>query len=434
MKKLLLVLSLCTLLPVLGTSQGLVNVGKTAAKSAVTTPKVPTVSVRPPIAPRVPQYLGTVPHALGTTVDQAVLRTVEATAPQVTTPTLSARAAKEQQVAQLLGEQAQLQAQLQLNSFQTGIGRSVLFAPLMSSAELGYSVTVFKTSYNGAQEIYGVMPAHALPYDWMHGKDSVGKNFTVHVKQADGSELALDAQVVQVSAESMLALSLVKFSPQAEAYLSPLELADEPAAMGELLFSYGYAAGRPTAISRTVNAQSFVSVRTNQAIEGDREGFCGSPLLDANGQIKAIHTGTVEGNGKRDDVSYGTHVGFIRKLVEAYHNGGTSSFGLILDGQHVTDLNVDEYISAFYLYNEAGKKVAQQNLGKFSQSTLLSAIQEHPEAAYLQLTSRKAQWIQEGGLDILKEDRSGRDKTKHQHWYNLQTRQIEPVRPAVIKQ
>ena len=348
-------------------------------------------------------------------------------------PTLQTMDLEEQVFAELQKQQA-LREQLWAQSYQSGIGKSVLFAPLMSSQEIGYSVTVFKTKYNNTEEIFGVLPSHALPSDFSHRFDSVGKHFKVAVKQPDGSLKMLQAQVVQISPQSMLDLSLVKFETQDEPLLAPLQLADSEAQLNEPLFSYGFAAGKETAISRSVNALSFLSVRTNQAIEGAREGFCGSPLLDANGQIKAIHTGTVEGSNGKEDVSYGTHVTFIRKLVEAYHNQGQASYALQLNDHHVADLQVDEYISAFYLYDANGKKLAQQNIdGKFSQSTILKALKSHPQASYLQLTSRKAQWEYDTDTEILKENRLKTDKTKRQHWYNLQTKQIEPARPGIIK-
>lgn len=420
-------------------------VAKKVAKSVVTTPGKGTAGMvkKTPKIPTKP-VTGGVP---GTHLPVTAPRTnvaKQTTVPyrtdvtrvgtQAAQQTKSLQSSLQEQVLAELEKQQALREQLWAQFYQSGIGKSVLFAPLMSSKEIGYSVTVFKTQYQGKEEIFGVMPSHALPNDFSHRFDSVGKNFQVAVKQADGTSKMLQAKVVQVSPQSMLDISLVKFEPQDETLLRPLLLAEDEAQLNEILFSYGFAAGKETAISRSVNALSFLSVRTNQAIEGAREGFCGSPLLDANGRIKAIHTGTVEGSNGKEDVSYGTHVTFIRKLVEAYHNEGQASYPLLLQEEPVAQLQVDEYISAFYLYDENGKKLTQQNIdGKFSQSTILKALKSHPQASYLQLTSRKAQWVQETDMPILKENRQKTDKTKRQHWYNLQTKQIEPARPSVIK-
>ena len=86
------------------------------------------------------------------------------------------------------------------------------------------------------------------------------------------------------------------------------------------------------------------------------------------------------------------------------------------------------------LFDANGKKIFEHNFGdKFSQSTFLRALDEKTDAVYLYLVSRKTQWIQDRGEDILIEDRSKKDKTKRQHWYNLQTQEILPKRPDIIK-
>ncbi len=337
---------------------------------------------------------------------------------------------EEQLAAQLATQQQLLQAQKDL-SFGGGFGKSVLYAPLEEPGQTGgFTVTVIDVE----GEMFGVIASHVLPDSYYTYKASLKKDFHVQLKKADGSEVLLAAHVVQISPKSMLDISLVKFEPQAEALLTPLTLAQEPIQMGERLFSYGYANGSTTQTPRTVQANSFLSVRTTQHIEGLRYGFCGSPLLDANGQVKAIHTGTVEGKNGQADISYGTHAQHIPLLVQAYHNGGQAPYEVVVNGHTFARLNVDEYISAVYVYDAHGKKLAQKNMDeKFSQSTLLKLLQENPSAAYVQLTSRQATWFQDDDWFILKEDRSKNDKTKRQHWYNLQTRQIEPARPAVIK-
>ncbi len=335
----------------------------------------------------------------------------------------------------LVAQHGQLQAenqQLGTVGFGGGFGKSVLFAPVEKEGkDGGFSVTALEV--NG--EIFGVIASHVLAESYYTYSVSLHKNFHLHVLQPDGSTALLEAHVVQVAPRSMLDVSLVKFSPQAEALVHPLSLADAPAQPGELLFSYGFANGEAQQIERTVSKNSFISVRTDQNLTGKRAGFCGSPLLDAAGNIKAIHTGTLENRSGTEAVSYGTHARFIRLLVEAYHNNGQAEYDLTIDGQTFARLNVDEYISAVYLYDANGKRIIQRNWEeKFSQSALLNMLEENPQAAYLQFTSRKAHWETDNdGDSILKEDRSKNDKTKRQHWYNLQTREILPIRPGIIK-
>ncbi len=361
--------------------------------------------------------------------------------PSVQTSTLT----DEARLVQLEREQQALLTEQEGLLFDRDFGKSVLYAPLMATEELGYTVTVVKVG----EEVFGVIPSHALP---KANYANLSKQFYVRMTDASGNVRRLTAEVVQISPESMLDISLVKFAAEDEKLLRPLQLADAPAQLGEELYSFGYAAGKPTQITRSVNSQAFLSLRTNQAIEGAREGFCGSPLLNARGEVVAIHTGTVEYKGDIADVSFGTHFNFIHKLVDAYHNDGNALYDLTLDGHTLARLNIDEYVSAYRVFDANGKLLVQKNIdGKYSESQLRKAMQEHPQGKYLHLTTRKAQWEWESvsanylseqtikildnptQVEVLRENRTRSDKTKTQHWYNIETQQIEPQRPSVVK-
>ena len=329
------------------------------------------------------------------------------------------------------GALAAEQEALNTVGFGGGFGKSVLFAPVESEGKTGgFSVTAVEVD----GEIFGVIASHVLPESYYTFHSSLQRNFHVSVKQPDGSERLLDAEVLQISPRSMLDISLVKFSPEAEDLIHPLTVSDQAALVNEELLSPGFAAATPQTERRRVQKNSFLSVRTDQNLVGDRQGFCGSPLLDATGQVKAIHTGTKETKAN-PDISYGTHARFIRLLVEAYHNDGQAFYDLVIDGHTLAQLNVDEYISAVYLYDSNGKRLLQKNIEeKFSESLIRRALADNPQTAYVQLTSRKAQWETDAdGDSILKEDRSRNDKTKRQHWYNVKTKQMELKRPSVIK-
>ncbi len=312
-------------------------------------------------------------------------------------------------------------------------GQRVLFAPVEANPASGFSITIFKTSYQGQEEIFGVIASHALPESYYTLHNSLHRNFQAYVQQPDGDIKEIPGTVVQISPRSMLDISLVKFPQEAQQGLRPLELADAPVQSYEVLYSPGFAAGLPSEETRTVTKLSFLSVQTDQNLPGERYGFCGSPLLDSQGKIKAIHTGTKE-SADAPQVSYGTHAHFINLLVQAYHQGGQALYDLNIKGHTLARLNVDEYISAISLYDAQGKRLAQKNLeDKFSQTTVESMLESNPQARYIQLTSRKAQWVTDNdGDSILKEDRSKHDTSKRHHWYNLQTKKIEPQRPDII--
>ncbi len=313
--------------------------------------------------------------------------------------------------------------------FQTGIGKSVLFAPFEADTSNGFSVTVFKTNYQGMEEIFGVMASHALASNPAMLSSSIKKNFQVEVKLADGTTQLVSAQVVQSAPQSMLDLSLVKFDKQAENLLVPLELANTSLETEKVFASIGYKQGRAVVVDRIVKDFSFLSIRTNNPIEGNQNGFCGSPLLTDNNRIAAIHTGYV------GDISYGAQVQHIQTLLNAYHNAGNATYFLTINGQNLAQLDVDEYITSISLYDTENKRLFLHNYNdKFSQSVLTNALKENPQAQYLLINTRKAQWVQRNGTDYLVEDRRNKkDPTKRQHRYNLRTKQIEPTRPAVIK-
>ena len=335
--------------------------------------------------------------------------------------------------AQLLAEHERLDAEQVSLAFNADLGKSVVFAPIENGKKGGFTVTIIKTEYEGSEEVFGVIATHVLPSDTLYAASSLQRSFHVQVPKADGTYITIPAEVVQISPQSMLDISLVKFPKEVEELLSPLELADTPAAINEILFSYGFADTAPSRFRRTVTNNSFMGPRTDMSLTGLRYGYCGSPLLDALGKVKAIHTGTKEGkNGEL--VSYGTHVTHIRTLIDAYHNNGVKDYELTVNEHAIGKLAADEYISSIYLYDASGKRILTKNFeDKFSESFVVKALEEHPDAAYLQFTTRKALWVDEGNYPILKENRTRSDKTKEQHWYNIETQQIELQRPSVVK-
>ena len=332
-------------------------------------------------------------------------------------------AALERQVAELERDKQVLEADSKALEFYNDYGRSVLAVPNKAVEEKlidnpeeetkKFSMTVVKTVYKGKEEIYGIIATHLLPTISSEAdeKNGIMRKFEAELPLPDGTKKRIPAEVVQISPRSMLDISLVKFSPEVEKLLKPLELSDKLPTDNQILYSYGFADGAASATTRTMQKRSFIAIKTDVIkVGGKRQGYCGSPILDAQGKVVGIHTGTANG------ASYGAHAAFINNLVEAYHNGGKSHYDLELDGYVLTSLNVDEYISAFALadehfriiYKEDGIGVGWDTFGKYSESRLLNARNKFPQAKYLILHSRKAFWEQseKSGEYILAEDRT----------------------------
>lgn len=350
----------------------------------------------------------------------------------------------------LEGEHAEQKAIEQRLAFNSDFGTSVLYIPNQSvkadptrADELvsGYSTTIIKSNYHGQEEIFGVIPTHSLPPNAHEAgiKNGVTKQFNAQLTRPDGTVINIPGEVVQISPESMLDISLVKFDPQYESLLKPLELADEEIAADEVILSPGLANGIPKLVERHLTQKSFISVRTNLIdVGGERAGFCGSPLL-VEGRVKAIHTGSVE----EKEASYGTHVTFVKKLIEAYHNDGKAMYDLELDGEVLTSLNIDEYISAFAIADESKQIIYKRDglegydsFGKYSENKLREAMR-NPQGRYLVLHSRTPLWVKdtETGEFYLSETREeygidwdASDYKLREHVYDLETHKLVEVK------
>ncbi len=366
------------------------------------------------------------------------------------TPELErARLEQERLKREIAAREAAIQAAKATHAAQTfsaDFGRSVLSIPNLAIKEnpnlldeydeavQAYSMTIVKTTYNGVEEIFGIIPTHSLPATSKAARKMFGvtRKFQAKLTMPDGSEQLIPGEVVQISPHSMLDISLVKFDPEVEALLTPLEISREPSAINEPILSPGYANNRPMIFNRIVTQNSFISMRTNliKAPLDQRQGFCGSPLLDPLGRVKAIHTGSW------NESSYGTRASFIDNLVEAYHNNGVSTYDLVLDDEVLTTLNVDEFISAFavadekmnILYKADGLEKDGHPFEKYSENRLRNA-KKIPGARYLILHSRTPRWQKVVNSDELwlMENRTDinvdLDKLR-EHVYDLQTHQL----------
>ncbi len=290
-----------------------------------------------------------------------------------------------------------------------------------------FSGTVFKTKYNGQDEIFGVVAAHTIAPDISHSSDALHKNFVV-VMHINGERKRFPVEIVQVSAPSMLDMALVKFRPQDEAFLTPLTVQPN-VRKGEPLYSHGFASGTETDIPREVLAESYLSFRTTIPVPRDkRPGFCGSPVLNSRHELVGIHTGSVyEKAGESCDIGFAMSAKFLNVLVEAYHNNGQAQFPLVVEGRTLANMNVDEYVSVVTLYDENMRQLWQQGFDyKFSQSKVAQAIRGLPQARYVLTTTRRAYWEDDG--KILMENRSRSDKTKKRYKYDLWENKIVSVK------
>ncbi len=282
-----------------------------------------------------------------------------------------------------------------------------------------FSGTVFKISYNGQEEIYGVVAAHAIGVKL---NAPLSQNFVADVYTSQGYR-SIPAQIVQISAPSMIDMALVKFRPEDEKLFEPLSLAKQQPESGQLLQTQGFARGREVFLpDRMLLGQSGPALRTAVPIvHGQRSGLCGSAVTNTQHELVGIYTGSA--CGLAGDISYATPASFLSVLVDAYH-GASGTFPFILDGRMIMPLQVDEYISEVRLADAFDNQQAYLRFGyKLSYTTLLDAMEQH-NPRYLNFVVRKVKWTERGKYRRLEEDREHSWDSYTIYTYDTQLKKI----------
>lgn len=287
-----------------------------------------------------------------------------------------------------------------------------------------FSGTVFKTVYNGQEEIFGVVAAHAIAKST--SERALKRHFSANL--FDGEKFVeVPAEIVQLSSPSMLDIALIKFSPEAETLFQPLRISEVPVKFGDVLSSQGFAGNADVNIpARTITAVTPLSVRTTiPYARDDRPGLCGSAVVNDKHELVGIHTGsTYDRMDAAFDVGYATNASFLNTLVKAYHNGGEASFPLVLNKQKIVDLNVDEYISYVSFLDANGKTLWQQGFqSKFSYSKVQEMLEIY-SPRYMTLTVRRASWNPDSPEVLFESHTASWDSSKTTYKYDFETGKI----------
>ncbi len=400
--------------------------GTSAALRKLPVVKAPTV--RPVSVPVMPAPASSVSRAVSGSVVKA---------PQVPAVAVSPDASTihrlEQSVQNLRKENSQLKAALTQMVAHPSLRHATFMAEETTDRPTNpFSGTVFKTVYNGEEEIFGVVASHAIAQSTLDR--ALHRHFTMSV--FDGEKMVkMPAEIVQLSSPSMLDVALVKFSPEAEPLFHPLRISEGPVQLGETLSSQGFAGNKDVNIpERKITKVTPLSVRTTLPIARDeRPGLCGSAVVNGNKELVGIHTGsTYDRQDAQFDVGYATNASFLNKLVEAYHNGGNATFPLILNGREIIPLNVDEYISYVSFQDAEGKQLWQKGFdSKFSYSQVQEMLEIY-SPRYIMVTVRRAAWDPKNP-EILSENRSSRDLSKVTYKYDWESGEVVSVTRAKDK-
>lgn len=284
-----------------------------------------------------------------------------------------------------------------------------------------FSGTVFQTTYNGVPETYVAVAAHALE----SGRFVLGKNFTADIYVGNGQYKSVPVEIIQVSAPSMLDVAVGKVLEGAEE-LRPFTISRRLFSYGNKAVSYGFAGQKLVVVpDRVYTSDTPLCIRTTMPYpRADRMGLCGSALLDEEGDLLGIHTGSTYGKyGEVDDVGHATNAALLEVLVRAAHNNGEGTFPLFLGGQKVLDMPVQGYISYVRLLDENGKQLWQRGFeSKFGYDQVNKMIEKF-SPRYIELTVRRVHWDPDQP-DKLIEMRNSRDKSRRTYRYDFKEQKI----------
>ena len=230
---------------------------------------------------------------------------------------------------------------------------------------------VFKTHYNGKEEVWGATAAHIAK--------GMGQQLTLVFYEGD-KKIVLPAEVVQYGPNMISDLALLKLPENLPPEIVPLPLSDAPAKTGEAFIAGGYSNHRfiytgkqhlQKDNSRFLRTDFFVPLK-------NRAGLCGSPLINTQGEVAGILCGSIW----EADVAFAANTNVLSYLLEAQHKG-SADIPLVAGSIQLGDIKTTEHIHSVEALN-----AQRQTIGKYDtqnrlpQSTML-ALLKLPDTHFL---------------------------------------------------
>ena len=230
---------------------------------------------------------------------------------------------------------------------------------------------VFKTHYNGKEEVWGATAAHIAK--------GMGNRLSL-VFYNGSKRIDVPAEVVQYGPNMISDLALLKLPENLPPEIVPLPLSDAPAKTGEAFIAGGYSNHRfiytgkqhlQKDNSRFLRTDFFVPLK-------NRAGLCGSPLINAQGEVAGILCGSIW----EADVAFAANTNVLSYLLEAQHKG-SADIPLVAGSIQLGDIKTTEHIHSVEALN-----AQRQTIGKYDtqnrlpQSTML-ALLKLPDTHFL---------------------------------------------------
>ena len=297
--------------------------------------------------------------------------------------------------------QAQAGRQLTLSFPEPALatGPAVLATPLPSftsgtfqardmSSLAKYSGTIFEVDGH----VFGAVAAHVLG-EADAEVTQLGRYFFADVYH-DGKFVAVSAKAVVIS--PLYDVALVVFNNADKSVLNhPFTLDPRPLSIGQTLSSHGFVGEKEvTDINdRVVVEKTPLSFRTTMPRAQDcRRGLCGSAVVNDEGLLVGVHTGSTRKINPQEDVGYVVPSEILYKLARGYEQHEDAGFELDFDG-HKIQLHPNEYLAKLTLFDEAGEVLwSGKSRSHFSHSLFKKLLEEHIPR-YVEFTIGRADWL-----------------------------------------
>lgn len=191
--------------------------------------------------------------------------------------------------------------------------------------------------FGGKKHIWGVTAAHVA--------DIMGPETTVYLTLPEGITLEYPVKFAIKGNAGMADVALFPVEGELAGLVRTIPLAQTEPLPQEKLRSYGYFDnGFHIVRDRTVLANTPGRIVTSFEFgKADRAGACGGPVLNESNELVGVHCGSSENKQE----SYVVPVSYVKDLLHAVRHGGYRLRPLVINGQTVGNINVDEYIYSF---------------------------------------------------------------------------------------
>lgn len=164
----------------------------------------------------------------------------------------------------------------------------------------------------------------------------------LYITLPEGFTLDFPIEVAAKGNAGMADIALLKIPEEAAQIVRPIPLSQTEVKPNEVLRSYGFfnqdfhivynRRVREATPSRIVTSFEYGNI--------DRAGACGGPLLNENNELVGIHCGSSPSKQE----SYAVPVSFLRDLMASAHQDTPATRDLVLNGEKVGTIGIDEYI------------------------------------------------------------------------------------------